>query len=68
MIQIIQQQSNQILDEIIAIIQNTGAIDYTAQTARQEADAAKAALQIVPDSEYKTALLALADFAISREF
>ena len=56
------------IDEIIAIIQNTGAIDYTAQTARQEADAAKAALQILPDSDYKTALMALADFAVSREF
>lgn len=56
------------INEIIAIIQNTGAIDYTAQTARQETDAAKAALQILPDSEYKLALLALADFAISREF
>lgn len=56
------------IDEIIAIIQNTGAIDYTAQTAREEADAAKAALHILPDSDYKTALLALADFAVSREF
>ncbi|HET8808258.1 MAG TPA: polyprenyl synthetase family protein, partial [Methylophaga sp.] len=56
------------IEDIIAIIQSTGAIDYTAQTAREEADAAKLALQILPDSEYKTALLALADFAVSREF
>lgn len=56
------------IDDIIAIIQNTGAIDYTAQTALQEAAAAKSALQILPDSEYKTALLSLADFAVSREF
>ncbi|MEX1200323.1 MAG: octaprenyl diphosphate synthase [Methylophaga sp.] len=56
------------IDDIIAIIQSTGAIDYTAQTAREEADAAKSALQRLPDSEYKTALLSLADFAVSREF
>lgn len=56
------------IDDIIAIIQSTGAIDYTAQTAREEADAAIAALYILPDSEYKTALMSLADFAVSREF
>lgn len=56
------------IDDIIAIIQSTGAIDYTAQTAREEADAAKSALQLLPDSEYKIALLSLADFAVSREF
>ena len=56
------------IDDIIAIIQSTGAIDYTAQTAREEADAAKTALQILPDSEYKMALMSLADFAVSREF
>ena len=56
------------IDDIIAIIQSTGAIDYTAQTAREEADAAIAALYILPDSEYKKALMSLADFAVSREF
>ena len=56
------------IDDIIAIIQTTGAIDYTAQTAQEETDAAKSALKILPDSDYKTALLALADFAVSREF
>ena len=56
------------IDDIIAIIQSTGAIDYTAQTARKEADAAKSTLQRLADSEYKTALLSLADFAVSREF
>lgn len=56
------------IDDIIAIIQSTGAIDYTARTAREEADAAKSALKLLPDSEYKTALLSLADFAVSRKF
>ncbi len=56
------------IDDIIAIIQSTGAIDYTAQTAREEADAAKSALKPLPDSAYKTALLSLADFAVSRDF
>ncbi len=56
------------IDDIIAIIQSTGAIDYTAQTAREEADAAKSALKPLPDSAYKTALMSLADFAVSRDF
>lgn len=54
--------------EILTIIQDTGAIDYTAKAAQKEVDAAKNCLNILPESPYKTALLSLADFAISREF
>ncbi|OUR65571.1 octaprenyl diphosphate synthase [Methylophaga sp. 42_25_T18] len=56
------------IDDIITIINETGAITYTSQAAKQEVDNAKAALAIVTDSTYKDALLALADFSIERTF
>lgn len=56
------------IDEIIEVIQTTGAIDYTFQAAKNEAEQAKSALAILPDSVYKTALLSLADFSVERQY
>lgn len=53
---------------IKAAIESTGAIDYTARSARAEADQAIAALTCVPDSRYKEALHALAEFAVNRAY
>jgi octaprenyl-diphosphate synthase len=52
--------------EIMAALEQTGAFDYTRNKAEQEAKAAQQALQPLPDSPYKQALLALADIAVSR--
>jgi octaprenyl-diphosphate synthase len=54
------------MDDIQAIIQATGALEYTAQRARAAADAAIAALQGVPDNPHSQALKSLAEFAIQR--
>lgn len=54
------------LPQIMAALLETGAFDYTRQIAQQEAIKAKQALLLLPASEYKTALSALADIAISR--
>ena len=54
------------MDEIQAVIEATGALDYTAQRARSAADAAIAALQQVPDNPHSQALKSLAEFAIQR--
>lgn len=56
------------IEDIIKIINETGAIDYTAHAAAQEVAYAKAALDVLPDSDYKQALLGLADFSISRDY
>jgi len=56
------------IDDIITIINETGAIDYTAHAAAQEVAQAKAALDILPDSDYKQALIGLAEFSISRDY
>lgn len=52
--------------EIMAALEQTGAFTYTRDKAVQEAKAAQLALQPLPDSPYKQALLALADIAVSR--
>ncbi|MDX1696150.1 MAG: octaprenyl diphosphate synthase [Ketobacteraceae bacterium] len=54
------------IDEITAAVQSCGALDYTRRCADEHADKAKAALADVPDSSYKTALMALADLAVNR--
>lgn len=54
------------LDAILAAMEQTGAMTYTEGKAKEAAQQAKDALSIVPDSEYKQALLALADIAVER--
>jgi octaprenyl-diphosphate synthase len=56
------------IDDIVRIINETGAIDYTARAASNEVAHAKAALDLLPDSDYKQALLGLAEFAINRDY
>ena len=56
------------IDKIITIIQDTGAIDYTNQAALKEAQNAKEALDPLPSSIYKDALLSLADFSVERHY
>jgi octaprenyl-diphosphate synthase len=52
---------------ILAIIKSTGALIYTRDLAEQEADAAIAALSIIPESDYKQALIELAHIAVERD-
>lgn len=54
------------LEEVQAVIESTGALQYTAARAKEAADLAIEAISDVPDSEYKEALIALADFAVKR--
>jgi len=56
------------IDDIITIIEQTGAIDYTSRAAQQEIEQAKMALSIIDDSEYKQALISLADFSSNRTY
>ncbi len=59
------------LDEIEAITQTieaTGALDYTREIARKEADLAIEQLQAIPDSQYKEAMISLANFSVDRSY
>ena len=53
---------------VIAAIESTGSITYTAHQAEAEAGLAKAALDALPDTPYKHALLALAHFSVHRNY
>lgn len=55
-------------DQILGIVQSTGALDHARQQAEAEASLAREALATIPDSQYKTALLELSVFAVSRAF
>jgi octaprenyl-diphosphate synthase len=55
------------IDDIIAVINNTGALDYARTIAEQETAKAIECLQCLPDSDEKSALTALAWFSIQRQ-
>ena len=55
------------MQEIMATIESTGGLEYTARLAQTEADAALAALAALPESPYRQALAALVRFAIARQ-
>lgn len=62
----IEQGDESQFDAILSAITQSGALDYTTQQAVLAADRASAAIQSLPDSTYKTALLALSHFAVHR--
>lgn len=64
----IEQGQRNKIEDIIAIIEQTGAINYTSQAAQNEVNQAKKALSIIADSEYKQALIGLAEFSINRTY
>jgi octaprenyl-diphosphate synthase len=54
------------LDNIVAAIRDTGAIERTRERAQQYGDAAKDALSTLPHSDARDALLVLAEYALNR--
>ncbi|WNJ94221.1 octaprenyl diphosphate synthase [Vibrio ruber] len=54
------------LEAILEILEQTGSLTYTQQRAQEEADKAIEALRIIPDNEYKEALISLAHLAVHR--
>ncbi len=54
------------LGRITAIIRSTGALQYTADKAREAADCAIASLSVVPESAHKQALVSIAELSIQR--
>jgi octaprenyl-diphosphate synthase len=53
---------------VLKAIHETGSLNYTREQARCEIDIAKTALNALPDSNHKSALIQLADFAVDRSF
>jgi octaprenyl-diphosphate synthase len=54
--------------EVLNIIRDTGALDFTRQQAMQEAEAARACIAGFAESKHKQCLLELAHFAATRQF
>ena len=56
------------IDDVVAAIEATGSLTYTARRAEEEAQLARQALTAIPDSQYKQALLDLAYFSVHRDY
>jgi len=54
------------MDEIHDVIESTGALQYTVARAQEAADVAINALSGIPDSDYKQAMITIAEFAVRR--
>ncbi|HEY9201785.1 MAG TPA: octaprenyl diphosphate synthase [Gammaproteobacteria bacterium] len=64
----IEEGGLEYLDQVMDAIRHTGAIEYTEQTARQEAELAIQQLQHLPESDYKAAMIALARYSVDRVY
>lgn len=64
----IEQGARDRVEPILQAIESTGSIAYTLAVARAEAGQALDALQGIPDSPYRQALRALAEFSVSRSY
>lgn len=64
----IETGSSEHLQSIIAIIESTGAIEYTANAAKEHALKAQATLVHIPESPYRKALHDLTEFVVERSY
>jgi len=64
----IETGSTDQLDAILAIIESTKAIEYTADAAKKHAYKANLALKHVPESPYRQALHDLSEFVVARSY
>jgi octaprenyl-diphosphate synthase len=63
---IIENGDETAMPEVLAAIEQAGSLQYSLAQAQQQAQLAKQALSDVPNSEWKQALLDLADYSITR--
>lgn len=54
------------MERILAIVESSGALDYTMARAREQAEKALECLSVLPDSPHKTALALLTEVAVER--
>lgn len=55
-----------LLSEVLSIVQQSGALDYSRRLAKQQAEFALACLQDVTSSKYKSALEEMVEFSLNR--
>ena len=54
------------LEGVLVAIRRSGALDYTRRQAEVEAEAARAALAVIPATQYRDSLIQLTSFAVTR--
>ncbi len=64
----IKNGSTKHIDSILTIIESTGAIEYTANAAKQLIQKATNSLRHIPESPYRQALHHLAEFVVARNY
>jgi octaprenyl-diphosphate synthase len=64
----IKTGNRDVFNAVYAVVQRTKAITYTEQRADEEAQMAIDALTVLPESNYKNALILLAKFAVQRNY
>ncbi|HFD11685.1 MAG TPA: octaprenyl diphosphate synthase [Crenotrichaceae bacterium] len=64
----IREGNRDAFNDVFQIIKATSAISYTEECAQQEANKAIESLKPVPASEYKDAMIALAESSVSRKY
>jgi octaprenyl-diphosphate synthase len=57
-----------VLESVLKVIHETGALEYTRKKAEAESCMATEAISLLPDSQYKKCLMQLAVFAVSRNY
>lgn len=67
-IEAIKNGNRDAFDKVYNIVKASGAIEYTEQSADQEAQKAIDSLAVLPDSEYKQAMIELAKFSVQRNY
>ena len=64
----IKAGNRDVFNDVYAVVKRTNAITYTEQRADEEAQKAIDSLNVLPESEYKNALILLAKFAVQRNY
>lgn len=64
----IKTGNREVFNDVYTVVKRTQAITYTEQRADEEAQKAIDALNILPESDYKNALILLAKFAVQRNY
>ena len=64
----IKTGNRDVFNDVYAVVKRTNAITYTEQRADEEAQKAIDSLDVLPESNYKNALILLAKFAVQRNY
>jgi octaprenyl-diphosphate synthase len=62
----LKARSAERLEDVLAVVRRSGALDYVQEAARRQSDLARATLQGLPDNPYRDALETLAHHSVAR--